>query len=175
MDLSKLKTHDWMMIGGSLGVLIFGLFGWSESILGETASAFDFTLTGTIPWLLIVASGVISLLLALGTINKDSAPWPLILLATFAIGALLIVIRLLIGPRFDTGFGEVTLSRGYGLYISAAAAVVAAAGAFMNFQAAGGELSDLTNMEKLKSSMSGDDGDSAPPPPPPPPPPAPDA
>jgi hypothetical protein len=58
--------------------------------------------------------------------------------------------------------------------------VVASVGGFMSFQASGGELSDLTDMNKIKESFGGDGsggGDMPPPPPaggtsPPPPPPA---
>jgi hypothetical protein len=50
------------------------------------------------------------------------------------------------------------------------------AGAFMNFTASGGNLNDLKDMDKLKSSFGGAKGDNdLPPPPPPPAPPAPPA
>jgi hypothetical protein len=51
-------------------------------------------------------------------------------------------------------------------------AAVAAAGAFMNFQASGGDIKDLTDVDKLKASFSkgATTSDDMPPPPPPPPP-----
>ena len=47
------------------------------------------------PWILIVGVGVIALLLARGTIKRDSAPWPLILLAREpGLATLLMLLRL---------------------------------------------------------------------------------
>lgn len=67
------------------------------------------------------------------------------------------------------------------MLVTFVAGLIAAAGAFLNFQVSGGQLSDLTDMNKLKASFSGssndDGGDMLPPPPPssgtPPPPPPP--
>ena len=50
--------------------------------------------------------------------------------------------------------------------------IVAAAGGFLGFKDAGGELSDLKDFNKMKGSFA-KPSDSAPPPPPPPPPPSP--
>ncbi len=163
-------------------MLIFGLFAWASGG-GETGgNAFDFFFTGTIPWLLIVAVGVISILLMTGTIKRGGLPWDLILLAAAGLGALLVVIRLLIGPKVEfCGFGEcvdIELDRGFGLFLSAIASVVCAVGCFLGFQEGGGDLNDLKDINKMKSQFSGPGGGpgSAPPPPPgmtPPPPPPP--
>jgi hypothetical protein len=52
-------------------------------------------------------------------------------------------------------------------------AAVSLAGAYLNFQASGGDIKDLTDVDKLKASFAKGSGtDDAPPPPPPPPPPA---
>ncbi len=48
--------------------------------------------------------------------------------------------------------------------------VVATVGAVMSFQAGGGTMKDLTDMDKLKSSFGDKDQGGTPPPPPPPPP-----
>jgi hypothetical protein len=64
------------------------------------------------------------------------------------------------------------------MIVSVICGLVAAAGAFLNFQASGGKLSDLTDINKIKESFGGSSSDTIPPPPPqaddtPPPPPAP--
>jgi hypothetical protein len=56
-----------------------------------------------------------------------------------------------------------------GMYLTFLGAAVAAAGAFLNFQAAGGDIKDLTNVDKLKASFAKSDGGSDEMPPPPPP------
>ena len=64
------------------------------------------------------------------------------------------------------------------MILSVISGLVATAGAYLNFQASGGNLKDLTDVDKLKSSFAKEGGndrgnDEMPPPPPPPAPPAP--
>jgi hypothetical protein len=181
MDFSKFKTPDWLIIGGGAAVFIGGLFlKWITVDFGlgsvSAGNAFDFTLTGALPWLLVVASAVVTVLVIMEVLSKDQAPWTMIVLAATALAAVLLLIRILFNPGVGEGGG-----RGMGMYLTFIGAVVAAAGAFLNFQAAGGDIKDLTDMDKLKASFSkggGSDemppppppGDQAPPPPPPPPP-----
>jgi phosphotransferase system glucose/maltose/N-acetylglucosamine-specific IIC component len=77
MDFSKFKTSDWLMIGGGVLTLIGGLFlDWIkvESFSSFSGGdAFDFTLTGALPWLLIIASTVITVLLVLEKLDPQSA------------------------------------------------------------------------------------------------------
>jgi hypothetical protein len=169
MDISKFKTSDWLKVGGGAGVLIFGLLPWISFDAGPfgsaSANAFDFTLTGAIPWLLLVAAGVITALIASGTL-KSKLPWPLILLAATALGALLIVIRLIAGSPGESFDG---ISRGFGLYLSTLAGIASAVGGFLGFKESGGNLNDLTDVNKLKSAFDqGPAGGSDMPPPPPP-------
>jgi hypothetical protein len=115
MDLSRFKTSDYLMIGGAVGFLVFGIFGdWvklaasgklltemtdnDEPSSGTAGNAFDFLLTGALPMLLAVAVGVIALLLAMNSIRRESRPWPLILLACSALGVVLILALTITGP-----------------------------------------------------------------------------
>jgi hypothetical protein len=165
VDFSKFKTHDWLMVGGGIAMLIFGAaFDWLTSDFASGANAFDFFFTGTIPWILIVGTGVVAALLALDVIKSDSAPWPLILLAATAVSLLLLLLRIIFNPGVPDG-----IDRGTGMYLAFVAAIVATAGAYMNFTAAGGNLNDLKDMDKLKSSFGSGKSDSELPPPPPPP------
>jgi len=185
VNFSDFKSSDWLVIGGGGGVAVFGLFNWTTvSVLGFSDSggnAFDFFFTGTIPWLLFVASAIIAFLLASETMDKRGLPWPLILLAATALAALLLLFRFIFNPIEGKDIIEAAggnVGRGFGMIVSVICGLVAAAGAFLNFQASGGKLSDLTDINKIKESFGGSSSDTIPPPPPqaddtPPPPPAP--
>jgi len=152
MDFSKFKTPDWLVIGGGLVVLIAGFLDWfklSDSDVG--ANAFDYTLTGLIPWILIVGAAVLTFLLAGGIIKAGGAPWTLIILGATALGALLIIIRVLIGA--DDVPDGLDVERAIGLWLSALGAIAAAAGAFLSFQASGGNVRDLTDRDKMKGAF----------------------
>ncbi len=169
MDFSKFKLPDWLIVGGGLGFLIFGTFvDWAKIGGVSGNNAFDYFFRGTIPWLLVVGAGVVTFLLAGGVIKRGSAPWPIIILAATALATLLVLLIVLTGPDE----GDFDLGRGPGLWLSFIASIVALVGAVLNFQAAGGDLKDLTDMNRLKSQFSGpgssSSGPSAPPPPPPP-------
>jgi hypothetical protein len=176
MDFSKFKTPDWLMVGGGAAMLVLGLaLDWTSvdtgfrSVSGD--GPFDYFFTGGLAWLLVVAVGVLAAANAVGKL-PPSQPWPLILLGTAGLAMILMLLRILLGPRFD--FAD----RGIGMYGAFIWAAIALAGAFMNFQATGGDIKDLTDIDKLKASFAKGDaasGDDMPPPPPPPAPPAPPA
>ncbi|HWM19903.1 MAG TPA: hypothetical protein VNO51_09460 [Ilumatobacteraceae bacterium] len=175
MDFSKFKTSDWLKVGGGLGVLIFAFVSWIKvSGFGASDSggnAFDFFWTGTLPWILIVGTAVVTVLLVSGTLKPGNLPWPLITFIATALGALLLLIRLIFNPLegkdlIESAGGEV--GRGVGMILSTISGVVAAVGGFLGFKESGGELSDLKDFNKLKGSFD-KPGDATPPPPPPPP------
>ncbi|HUS41827.1 MAG TPA: hypothetical protein VMY16_04090 [Ilumatobacteraceae bacterium] len=182
MDFSRFKTSDWLMIGGGIGIFVFGFFNWvTVSGFGFSSSGgnvFDFFFTGTIPWFLVIASAVIAVLLVQGVLSDDQAPWPLILLVATGLAALLLLIRIIFNPIdgkdvIESAGGDV--GRGIGMILSVLSGLVATAGAYLNFQASGGTLKDLTDVDKLKSSFAKGEVADAPPAPPaaPPAPPAP--
>lgn len=178
MDFSKFKTSDWLMVGGGGGMLIAGFLPWvSANFAGISSSvnAFEFFFTGTLPWLMLVGVGVIAALAALGKLPESSTPWPLVLLGLAGLATLLVLLRLVFNPIDGSGssFG-VEINRSIGLFLGVIAAVASTVGAVQNFQATGGNLNDLKDIDKLKESFSGG-SDGAPPPPstPPPPPSAP--
>lgn len=168
VDLSKFKTSDWLKVGGALGFFIFGFFNWLKSDFGYGggANVFDFFWTGTLPWILVMATGVITVLLATGKMKPGTLPWPLIMLAATALAALLLLLRLLFNP-IGCPIDDCGVSRGIGMILSVISGVVAAVGAFLGFKESGGDLNDLKDMNKIKGAFQGA-GDSAPPPPPPP-------
>jgi peptidoglycan/LPS O-acetylase OafA/YrhL len=171
LDFSKFKVHDWLMIGGGAAMLLLGLvLDWtSVSIAGFSTSGdgpFNYFFTGGIAWILVVGVGVLALLNQLGKL-PSTQPWPLIFLGAGGLAAILMILRILLGARFDEA------ERGIGMYGAVIWTGITLAGAFINFTASGGDLNDLKDMNKLKASFGsgGKDVDSMPPPPPPPPPP----
>jgi hypothetical protein len=176
VDLSKFKKSDWLKIGGAVGFLIFGFLDWvtvelaGGVDLGGGGNVFDFFWTGTLPWILIIATGVLTFLLAAGMMKPGSLPWPLIMLAATGLAALLLVIRIVFNPIDGSDVIESaggSVGRGIGMILSVISGLVAFAGAFIGFKESGGELGDLKDMNKLKGAFQGG-SDSTPPPPPPP-------
>jgi hypothetical protein len=171
MDISNFKTSDWLIIGGGLGTFVFGFFSWvTVSGFGFSSAggnAFDFFWTGTIPWILVIASAVITVLLSLEVLKAEQAPWPLIILGATSLAALLLIIRVIFNPIEGRGFIEAaggSVGRGAGMYLSALAGIVAAAGGYIAFTESGGNLGELG--KSLQSKTAGASSESAPPPPP---------
>lgn len=186
MDLSSFTKSDWMKIGGAVGIFIFGFFDWvTFEALGFSESGgnvFDFFWTGVLPWLLILAVGAITVLLALKVLKPAQAPWPLIMLAAAGLAAFLLLMRLIFNPLEGSDAIEALggdVGRGIGMYLSVISGLVAFAGAFLGFKEAGGDLNDLKDVNKLKGQFTGGGAPAAPaastPPPPPPPPAGPDS
>lgn len=165
MDKSNFKMPDWLMIGGGAAMLILGFaLDWtSVSFGGVSASGdgpFDYFITGGLAWILIVAVGVLALLNGLGKL-PESQPWPIIFLGLAGLGTILMLLCLLLGARFDGA------DRGMGMYGALVWAIIAAAGAYLNFTSKGGDVKDLTDMNKLKASFNQGGSSDAPAPPPP--------
>lgn len=144
MNLVKLKPTEWLVVAGGVIVMIFGLFKWfswdvrddNVLVVSDQSNAFDYLLTGVLPWVLVIGAAAVTLLLATENLRRDGIPWPLVILAATVLAAVLVIIRLIVGydpgPR---GGAEADVSRGIGLWLSAAGALVAAVGAFLSYQA----------------------------------------
>lgn len=144
MNVSKLKPTDWLVVAGGVLVLIFGLLKWfsweivADNVVidSDKSNAFDYLFTGVVPWLLVAGAALVTLLLATGTLRREGVPWPLVVLAATVLGAVLVLVRLIIGYDPEpTGGAEADVSRGIGLWLTAVGAIVAAVGAFLTYQA----------------------------------------
>lgn len=166
MDLSNFKTHDWLKVGGGALFLIAGFLPWWSAGRFGSANAFDYTLTGLLPWLIFVAIGVLSFLDAGGVFKlPENIPAPTIFLIASAVGTLLVLIRM-----FDDGTGFNALDRGAGLFLALIAGVVVTAGSYMSFTATGGNLAELgKSLQSKASSGQKSDATASDDPPPPPP------
>lgn len=189
MDISKFKTSDWLKVGGGAVMFIaFFLKWWKVDFFGfsDGVSGSEYFLTGIVPWLLLIAIAVITVLTAGGIVKLPATvPLPIVVLAASALSFLLVLLRF-----FSDGVdGDVDgISRGIGLYLALLAVIAVLAGAVLGFKESGGDLNDLKDVNKLKGQFNVGGGSpmgsvpppppppgsmTPPPPPPPPPPPAP--
>jgi hypothetical protein len=157
MDFTKFRTADWLVIVGGAVVFVTGFLDWFDA--GPVSpNAFDFTLTGLIPWLLLTAAAVLAFLVAGAVLGSGATPWPVILLALTAAGALLVLIRLVVGADLSdvvdlAGEPDRSLDRAGALWLSAIGSCVAAAGASMMFQSAGERLTELPDLQKMRDAF----------------------
>lgn len=160
MDLSRFKTNDWLVVGGGALMLIAGFLKWFNASLGGfsggSANAFDYFFTGTVPWILLIAAAVIVMLVT-GGIVKANVP-PMTILAATAVATILVLLRVILGHGQDIPAElDISISRSIGLWLALVAGIIATAGAFLGFQAAGGNLKDFTDPDKLKNAARGID------------------
>jgi hypothetical protein len=149
MDFSKLKTADWLKVGGAAGMLIFGFLDWAKfEFMGITStgnSVFNYPVRGLISWILVIGVGVVTLL---GTQGKKvgSVQWPIISVLATALATILMLLLIIMGPD-ESG---VDFEPAIGLWLAFISTIVALVGSIMSFQSGGGNLKDLTDVEKLK-------------------------
>jgi hypothetical protein len=157
MDFGKFKTADWLVIVGGAMVFVASFLDWFDA--GPLSpNAFDFTFTGLIPWLLSVAAAVLAFLVAGEVIRSGATPWPIVLLGLTTLGAVLVLIRLVIGADLGdivdlAGRPDQRLSRAGGLWVAAIGACIAATGGVMNFQSSGSRIGDLPDLQKIRDAF----------------------
>jgi hypothetical protein len=156
VDLTKFKMPDWLIVGGGAVVFLFGFFDWFDTG-SVSSSAFKFTLTGVIPWLLIVGSALLAFQIRTGLLRTAKWPWPMIFMAATGLGTLLILVRLILGADADdfiAGAPDVSVRRKFTLWLCFLGGLAATAGAFMSFTMAGGKLNDLPLIGRLRAGRS---------------------
>ena len=126
------------MIVAAAVMATFGLIlDWAENpaIEGRTGNhPFKYPL-GAVAWVVIIIVGGFAALLVLNVLKREQAPWPVILLAGAAIGAVAMVIQVIIGAGTETikGVGEFDLDPYIGMYVALGAAVLSLVGAVVDF------------------------------------------
>jgi hypothetical protein len=154
VDLNKLTTSDKVIAGSGIALFIAYFLPWFKVEgfgASGTGSGGDIGfLWGTFPMLigLVMAGVVIASKLFDVKLPELPIPWGQALLGAGALAALLVVLKLLIGHDLD-GAEELgfEVSRSFGLFLAALAAIGLAVGGFLKFQ-------------------EGDDATTLPPPPP---------
>ncbi len=150
MDLTKLSTGDKVIAGSGIVLFIssfltwfkydYSGFGISRSI---TQNGWDYFWTGGLPVLLgLLLIGYIVVTKLVEGVELPELPvgWPIVVLGTAGLAALLVLIRLLVGGDDQ---GTDLLKRSFGLFIAVLAVIGLAAGAFLKFQEEGGDLKNL--------------------------------
>lgn len=145
MDLSRLKTSDFVILGSALVLLIGSFLDWftveatdNDFFSGEVAAGngwdVGFFWAG-IPVLLGLAMAAYVAIRAFAPQTQlPEAPWGTILVAAGGVAAAIVVLKLLIGED-DDGFGDIIeVKRAVGLFISALAAIGLGVGGFLKFQ-----------------------------------------
>jgi len=174
MDVSRFRVGDWVLVAAGAVMLVLGLAVHWATInvdghsVGGAHNAFDYFFTGGLAWLLVVAAGVITFLLAARTIEPGATPWTRLILGGAALATLLMLIRIIIGGGADQRIGnqDVTLDRGAGMFIALIAAIGALVGALLNLREEGDSISAIFSSFSKSRPKAGDDtnGSSLPPP-----------
>lgn len=156
MDLSKLNTPDWLKVGGAAGMLVFGFFNWAKfEFMGMSSSGnnvFSYPFRGVISWVLVIGIGVVTLLSAQGK-NVGKVKWPMLSVLATGIATILMLLLVVLGPD-QSG---VNLQPTFGLYLAFISTIVAFIGSVLAFTGSGGNLKDLTDVDKLKDSFGQND------------------
>lgn len=150
MDFSKFTTPDWLKVGGAAVFLVAGLFlDWAKiEMFGISESGnnvFSYPFRGVISMVLVVGIGVVTVLGLQGK-SVGNVKWPLISVLATGIATILMLLLVILGPD-ESGFD---LKPAFGLWLAFAATLVSLAGSIMSFTAGGGNLKDLTDVNKIK-------------------------
>lgn len=133
---NRFESADWLVVSGGLLLLLSSKLAWWSVAWAtgqETSTdAFDYTMTGLVPLVVLVGVGVITVI-----VKTDSLPLPAWVVHPYLVAAAVIVAAGLVGIRFfRSGYEDVEgVSRGLGLYLAAAAVVIALIGAGQGIRA----------------------------------------
>jgi hypothetical protein len=151
--LAKLGRSGQVAVGGALLIFVFSFLPWwsfSVSFLGESisghASAWNAGIGAWFPVLLLLASGVVTLLVAL-----DVVKWAPLMLWTLntaaaAVSVIIIVLRWVTFPSSSAtdaiSGGSSSAGAGYALYVSLVLAIAMGVFGYLGFTGVGGSVSD---------------------------------
>ena len=180
MDLSKFSRGGQIFAGGAIVFLIASFLPWYSVEYGgfegigavsDSANAWgDIGFLWGSLWALLLLGGAVLLILPAFGVAVPKLP-AVAYLAVAALATVFTILKLLIGEDDAPELG-ITIDASFGLYLAIIAAAVATFGAFTMFKESGGDLSDLKDVNKMKSQFGGTGGSSmgggTPPPPPPP-------
>jgi hypothetical protein len=139
VDLNKLSTSDRLIAGGGIAYLIFMFLPW-YGLAGGSNSGWDYFLGGVLPLILIAIMVAHVLITAMSPDTKLPdlpLPWAQVHLIAGAAAAALVILRLVIGSDVETGFGDISLDRKFGLFLAVLAAIAVAVGGFLKSQESG--------------------------------------
>jgi hypothetical protein len=138
MEGDEFGAADWMKAIGGVLFFVAGLLTWwnleFRDGLSVAKNAFDYDLTGIVPYIIFVGIGVLTIVARTESLRlPDVVVHPLLFLVAAAVGTVLVGYRF-----FDDGYdnlvGENSVTRGIGLYLAAVAALLVLAGCVMTFR-----------------------------------------
>ncbi len=140
MDLSKLKVSDWLIGGGGLALFIFSFFPWYGADYGFVSVSINGWDSGFFGWFSVILGLVlVAYVVAFKVLDVQMPELPLpeslLVLIVAGVCALCLLIRLAFGASYHGV--SVGLGRKFGLFLAVLSGLVAAGGAFLNFQAEG--------------------------------------
>ena len=137
MDVSKLKTNDWIVLAGTaLGFIAMFLHWYSVSVMGVSqgsgGSGWDESLA-VLGFFAMLAAGAICLLKAFGVDLPLPVSEGLAVLALGALSVLIVLIKFIDKPGGGGNFFGVEVKIGYsvGIFIMLVAAALVALGGFL--------------------------------------------
>jgi hypothetical protein len=140
VDLSKLKTSDWVVAGSAIVLLIASFMDWFKiEIFGARAAGNGWDvgfLWGRFPVLIGIAMVVVVAIKAFSPSTKlPDLPigWGLALFIGGCVAAALVILKLIIGEDANSG-GLVEFDRAFGIFLAALAAIGLAVGGFLKWQ-----------------------------------------
>jgi hypothetical protein len=157
MDFGRFKTADWLVVVGGAAFFVTGFLDWFDA--GPVSpNAFDFPVTGMVPWILLTSAALIVFLVAGEVISAGAIPWPLVVLAVTVPAAVLVSVRLVVGADLSdlvdlAGEPDRSLDRAGALWLSAIAAGVSAAGGVIGFASAGDRIGELPDLQKIRDAF----------------------
>jgi nucleoside recognition membrane protein YjiH len=108
-------------------------------------NVFNYPVRGLISWILVIGVGAVTLLGSQGK-KVGNVQWPIVSVLATSLATILMLLLIILGPD-DSGLD---FKPAIGLWLAFISTVVALAGSVMSFQSGGGNLKDLTDVEKLK-------------------------
>jgi hypothetical protein len=134
MEGDQFGAADWMKTVGGVLFFVAGLLTWWDLEFGRGLSvsynAFDYNLTGVLPYVIFVGIGVLTIVERTESLRLPEAlVHPLLVLFAAGIGTVLVGYRF-----FDGGESGLPFTRGAGLYLAVAAALLVLAGCVIAFR-----------------------------------------
>ena len=180
MDLSKVSKGGQIFAGAGIVFLIASFLPWYSleyggfSGVGAVSNSVNAWgdigfLWGSL-WALLLLGGAVVLILPAFGVKAPNVP-AVAFLVVAALATIFTLLKLLIGEDDAPELG-ITIDASFGLFLAIIAAAAATFGGFLLFKESGGDLSDLKDVNKMKSQFGASGGTSTgggtPPPPPPP-------
>jgi hypothetical protein len=137
---SRFEPGDWLKAIGGILFLAASLLPWWRieypNGFDLTTDARDYTLTGIVPCLIFVVIALLTIIIQTGQLSLPG--WllhPVGLLVASTVGTILVGVRFLWDGYSDAAAGTGDISRGLGLYLAAAAAVIVLIGSVIGLRA----------------------------------------